>query len=115
MKYRNPRHCPFVEQPFDDCFVNEVNSQNIGRVLYFCGGHFEECDIFRQRTMSNRERLSAENNAWGLTGTDVSPNRTKVIREINMPRTTRSVIHGVTGLTCLLPVRHRLPDLSRAK
>ena len=42
-------HCPFVKDPFDECFVTGINSQNIDQAIYYCGGHFEECEIYRKR------------------------------------------------------------------
>lgn len=41
--------CPFVECPFDECFVTSINSQNIDLAIYYCGKHFEECEIYKKR------------------------------------------------------------------
>ncbi len=38
--------CPFVSEPYDECFVNNMVSQNIEEVLQYCGGHFEDCRIY---------------------------------------------------------------------
>ncbi len=40
-------HCPFVGDPFADCFVASINSQNIDLAIYYCGKNFEECEIYR--------------------------------------------------------------------
>ncbi|MCM2359910.1 MAG: hypothetical protein NDI77_17295 [Geobacteraceae bacterium] len=44
------RHCPFILSPFDDCFVVGLNSQNIKLAIYYCGGNFEECEVYRRET-----------------------------------------------------------------
>ena len=45
------RHCPFVANPFDECFVAGINSQNIDQAIHYCGNDFEECEIYRKATM----------------------------------------------------------------
>ena len=41
--------CPFVGDPFDECFITDINSQNIDQAIYYCGRNFEECEIYRKR------------------------------------------------------------------
>jgi len=40
------RHCPFVANPFNECFIANINSQNIDQAIYYCGNNFEECEIY---------------------------------------------------------------------
>jgi len=42
--------CPYVGCPFDECFVASINSQNIDLAIYYCGKHFDECEIFMVKT-----------------------------------------------------------------
>ena len=39
--------CPFVEKPFDNCFVNRLTSSTIKEVVAFCGKNYEACKIYR--------------------------------------------------------------------
>ncbi|UCE79383.1 MAG: hypothetical protein JSV13_01760 [Nitrospiraceae bacterium] len=38
--------CPFVEKPFDNCFVNRLSSYTIRDVVAFCGKDYEACEIY---------------------------------------------------------------------
>jgi hypothetical protein len=38
--------CPFVGDPFDECFVAGINSQNIDQAIHYCAKYFEECEIY---------------------------------------------------------------------
>jgi hypothetical protein len=38
--------CPFVQNPFEECFVAGIDSQNIEKAIYYCGSHFDECEIY---------------------------------------------------------------------
>jgi len=46
------RHCPFVANPFDECFIARINSQNIDQAIYYCGNDFEECEIYRSHNQT---------------------------------------------------------------
>lgn len=41
------RHCPFVSNPFKECFIANINSQSINEAIHYCGNNFEECEIYR--------------------------------------------------------------------
>lgn len=43
--------CPFLGTPFKDCFVVNMNSQNIEQAMYYCGGNFAECERFRKEKL----------------------------------------------------------------
>lgn len=40
--------CPFAQNPFNDCYVRNMTSLNIEDTIYYCGGHFEECEIYKK-------------------------------------------------------------------
>lgn len=42
------RVCPFAENPLDDCLLLKMDSQHVEDAIYYCGGHFEECSIYRR-------------------------------------------------------------------
>jgi hypothetical protein len=44
------RHCPFVADPFDECFIAGINSQNIDEAIHYCGNNYKECKIYRRAT-----------------------------------------------------------------
>jgi hypothetical protein len=44
------RHCPYVVNPFEECFVTHMNSQNIDQAIHYCGDDFEECEIYQRAT-----------------------------------------------------------------
>ena len=43
------KHCPFVTDPLDECFITGLSSQDVDMAIYYCGGNFEECKIYRKR------------------------------------------------------------------
>ena len=49
---RNPspqkRRCPFIQDPFADCYVARLRSQDVGNAICFCGGAFEACEIYQK-------------------------------------------------------------------
>lgn len=40
--------CPFVAQPFSDCYCFSITSSKVPMALYFCGGNYQECSIYQQ-------------------------------------------------------------------
>ncbi|HWR88855.1 MAG TPA: hypothetical protein VN260_01220 [Dissulfurispiraceae bacterium] len=42
------RVCPFAENPLDDCLLLKMDSQHVEDAIYYCGGHFQECSIYRR-------------------------------------------------------------------
>lgn len=40
------RRCPFLETPFDECYVNGLGSAEVEKAIEYCGGNFEKCDIY---------------------------------------------------------------------
>lgn len=43
--------CPFVNEPFSDCYIFNMKSQNTEAAIYYCGGHFEECEIYKRHAV----------------------------------------------------------------
>ncbi|BCA80713.1 hypothetical protein AOP6_2500 [Desulfuromonas sp. AOP6] len=45
----NPRSgkiCPLVKTPHATCHCANLTSSSAEAAIYFCGGHFNECDIY---------------------------------------------------------------------
>ncbi len=51
------KFCPFVEDSHDDCYCFDImNSQEISRVVQYCGKNFEECEIYKRILNDRRGR-----------------------------------------------------------
>lgn len=72
MKHQNPKHCPFVENPSDECYVQDMGSQNTAKAIYYCGSHYEECEKYKARMAAFRETSSGENSTWKLIEPDAA-------------------------------------------
>ncbi|MDA8164227.1 MAG: hypothetical protein M0017_04250 [Desulfobacteraceae bacterium] len=42
------RQCPWVKAPFEECFCRRMNSLSTEAIIYYCGGNFSECEIYRR-------------------------------------------------------------------
>ena len=51
------RLCPILNDALDDCYVSDMNSRNIEKVIHFCGMHHEECEIYRRISAGNRNSV----------------------------------------------------------
>jgi len=40
------RRCPYLETPFDECYVNSLGSAEVVKAIEHCGGDFEKCEIY---------------------------------------------------------------------
>lgn len=40
--------CQFAPQPFSECHCHAITSVKVPMALYFCGGHYQECSIYKQ-------------------------------------------------------------------
>lgn len=43
----NKSLCPFIQEPFDDCYCVKMSSQDIERTVYLCSKNFETCEIYK--------------------------------------------------------------------
>jgi len=64
------RYCPFIGDPLRECFLIDMNSQNIEQAIYYCGGNFEKCEIYRNRI---RNDLSRSRPDWLVAGGNGPP------------------------------------------
>lgn len=57
MNYQlNNKICPFVKNPFSDCYCFNLNSRNINPAIHYCSNNFEKCEIY-QENLSNTGNL----------------------------------------------------------
>ncbi len=52
--------CPFVKSPSDDCYVSTMNSTSIADAVYYCGGNYRECPIYKRHIGTTPERIAKE-------------------------------------------------------
>ena len=39
--------CPNIEDPHDNCYCNEMSSQDIEKAIFYCANNYYSCEIFR--------------------------------------------------------------------
>ncbi len=39
--------CPYIQDPFDDCYCMKLRSQDIEKTVYLCSNNFESCQLYR--------------------------------------------------------------------
>ncbi|MBI3753528.1 MAG: hypothetical protein HY266_05700 [Deltaproteobacteria bacterium] len=42
--------CPFVQDADDNCYCVKMDSKSTMAMIYYCGGQFKKCEIFRKKT-----------------------------------------------------------------
>jgi hypothetical protein len=40
--------CPFIRKPFDACYCTSTSSLHTEAIVHYCGGNFQQCDIYKQ-------------------------------------------------------------------
>ncbi len=46
---RSKRLCPFIKRPFDECYCIKLTSQDVEKAVFYCGRHFELCEIYKKK------------------------------------------------------------------
>jgi hypothetical protein len=41
------KFCPFINDNYEDCYCNDLKSQNIETVIYYCGQNYRLCNIYK--------------------------------------------------------------------
>jgi hypothetical protein len=41
-----PKFCPFINDNYEECYCNDLKSQNIETVIYYCGKNYKLCSIY---------------------------------------------------------------------
>ncbi len=58
----NKKLCPFLDEPFDECYCSRMSSQDIERAVYLCSNNFEICEIYgRSNGNTNQVRTVLSN------------------------------------------------------
>ena len=58
--------CPYITQPFNDCYCYRITSQMIVAALRFCGGAYRQCTILQRHHKAPEEDASDQP---GICGT----------------------------------------------
>jgi hypothetical protein len=45
------KFCPFVTNPFAECFCVDTGSHSVEAAIRLCGGNFEQCEIFQKKSL----------------------------------------------------------------
>ncbi len=51
------KKCPHIKEPFEECYCHHMSSQSVEKAVRFCGGNFEECDIYQRHHNHNNEEV----------------------------------------------------------
>jgi hypothetical protein len=63
LKQFSKRLCPFLPEPFEECYCVKMNSQEIEKAVYLCAKDFEACEIYKNHnnlSISKNLRLNLE-------------------------------------------------------
>ncbi|RJQ54042.1 MAG: hypothetical protein C4526_05460 [Nitrospiraceae bacterium] len=39
--------CPFVQEPFNDCYCYNLTSRYISSAIYYCANHYTMCEVYK--------------------------------------------------------------------
>jgi len=53
--------CPFLNEPFDECYCYKMSSQDIERAIYLCSSHFDLCEIYKNKNGNGKGNKSKYN------------------------------------------------------
>jgi hypothetical protein len=48
MSFLQKKLCPFLLEPFENCYCVKMDSQDVERTVTLCNYNFEICDIYRK-------------------------------------------------------------------
>lgn len=53
-KNKGKKICPFIKESYKDCYITNMVSRNTESVIYYCGGNFEECAVYKSYAHGNK-------------------------------------------------------------
>ncbi|MBI4850174.1 MAG: hypothetical protein HY808_16630 [Nitrospirae bacterium] len=45
--------CPFVQNPFSECYCVTMGSQDIEKAIYYCSKHFKMCEFYNAKSFGD--------------------------------------------------------------
>lgn len=67
------RLCPFLLEPFENCYCVRMDSQDIERAINLCSNHYELCEIYRNKN-GNGKKGNGKNNGNGQNNFSINMN-----------------------------------------
>ncbi len=58
-KDRKIRYCPFLDNPFDDCYCMKFTGMDVENMVIYCAGNFKECPVYCkniEKSVRDKER-----------------------------------------------------------
>lgn len=46
--------CPYIQEAYKDCYITNMGSLNTESVIYYCGGNFQECVVYKSYAHGNK-------------------------------------------------------------
>ena len=43
----NRNVCPLIDRQYEDCYCNSLDSQDIEKVISYCGGSYRLCQVYK--------------------------------------------------------------------
>lgn len=72
--------CIFADAPWQECYCFNMNSSTkVREAVYYCGGHFNECEIYQRRKIGPRGEAN-EINLHERTTQDFQSNALKDLK-----------------------------------
>lgn len=68
--YSREKICPFVANPFKECYCFNLTSRNIEPAIKYCGNGYEKCEIYKlniAKVLFGRKVKKLENQARNKT------------------------------------------------
>jgi hypothetical protein len=48
--------CPFLDGTCEECYVVNLTSETVGRAIFYCGGEYKRCAIYRSLVAREQRR-----------------------------------------------------------
>ena len=62
ISYPPKKLCPFLIEPFENCYCSRMDSQDIERAVNLCSHNFEICDIYRKHDGNGKDKKVPDGN-----------------------------------------------------
>ncbi|MDA8083779.1 MAG: hypothetical protein M0024_09015 [Nitrospiraceae bacterium] len=49
-QYTHPVLCPYLADPFEECYCTSSSSMVVESTIMYCGGDFRKCEIYAKHT-----------------------------------------------------------------
>ena len=56
----NRNLCPYMHRCYEECYCTSLNSQDVEKVISFCGGSYIQCQVYQVKFSSESDKKTAE-------------------------------------------------------